>query len=429
MTPEAEIRPERRPGRATSLDWQVDYSAHPMLDPEFTARPTRNRRFIELSYERIRDDDAYCREAARLLRPLQEAPGAREGCQADVAALAEYLRDADAYVAAAIRLLPQGESRDRMRPLETVARTDDLRRLLGLVFESPDARIRFEAQRKVYLARLLLDIAQSHHIQEGPRYLAFFEELLRESLWQHTRQVHDLVVGFRIGDDGDTIHYTSRPGDGDSRWHFRSVFLEKQLGKQRIALDILYHNCRFKRSVDPPSYEIVDGQHRVLERVRWSEMREHTSGSVLSKMIRKGITNPEQIADLLGAVFIVHDEDALNDLLTLLDDGIGNPFGWRNVTDTLNGRVLGRPLNQHSSSSFRVFKGDVDILVPARDPSRAPYRFSVEIQIHTLESFLRTVCGQHEASHVALKTRQFLFGLVPYLFPASIYGTDWLKLE
>ena len=64
------------------------------------------------------------------------------------------------------------------------------------------------------------------------------------------------------------------------------------------------------------------------------------------------------------------------------------------------------------------------------EPGRpTPYRFPVEVQVFTLESYLRTVCGSHEASHLALKLRQFLFGLVPKLFPARIYGRDWLKMD
>ncbi|MFO7653999.1 MAG: hypothetical protein R6X25_09285 [Candidatus Krumholzibacteriia bacterium] len=412
------------------IDWSVDYGAHPMLDPDFTSRPSRLLRFAQMSYERILDDDlSYCRETARLLRPLHHLPGASEACPGDIRQVTDYLRESDAYLASAIRLLPDGESRRHVRPLDQVTRTDDLRELLGLAFHAPDQRLRFEAVRKVYLAKLLLDITHSHHVVEGLRHLEHFDELLKGVLWRHTLQVHELIVGFHIGEDGDSIRYTSRPGDGDSRWHFQSIFLEKTVARRKLALDILYYNCRFKRSVDPLSFEIVDGQHRVLERVRWGEMRHHTSGSILSKMIRKGINNPDEVADLLGAMFIVHDEEALNDLLSLLDAGLGTPFGWRNVTDTLAARPEGVPLNRHSGRGFRVFKGDLDLLVPDRDPQRPPYRYSVEIQIHTLESFLRTVCGQHEASHLALKLRQFLFGLVPVLFPAKIYGTEWLRLD
>jgi len=157
-------------------------------------------------------------------------------------------------------------------------------------------------------------------------------------------------------------------------------------------------------------------------------MRQATSGSVLSKMIRKDLNNPDQIGDIIGAMFIVNDNDALTDLLMLLDSCIGTPFGWRNVTDTLYENPGGSSLNTFSSKAFKVFKGDIDLLVEEEGRS-LPYRFPVEVQIFTLESYLRTVCGAHEASHLALKLRQFLFGLVPRIFPARIYGQEWLKME
>jgi len=158
---------------------------------------------------------------------------------------------------------------------------------------------------------------------------------------------------------------------------------------------------------------------------RFDGMRQQSAGSVLSKMIRKGINNPDEIGDLIGAMFIVNDNDALNELLILLDSCLGNTFGWRNVTDTLADTWKGSPLNTFSSKGFKVFKGDVDILFEEFGGSR-PYRFPVEIQIFTLESYLRTVCGGHEASHLALKKRQFMYGVVPRVFPAEIYGDRWL---
>ena len=75
-----------------------------------------------------------------------------------------------------------------------------------------------------------------------------------------------------------------------------------------------------------------------------------------------------------------------------------------------------------------MFKGDVDVLT-SEAGGGTPYRFPVEVQIFTLESYLRTVCGAHEASHLALKLRQFLFGLVPKIFPRRIYGADWLRTD
>lgn len=407
--------------------WDVDTSAHPLLDPEFLDQPSRLRRFLELTNERITDDDgAYQREAARLVRPLRGISGEIPPSADDVFIVSEFLDEADVYLQSAIDLLPRS-ARETVTPHSEVTQCRDIRDLMSLALSTKNKRVAFEALRKIHLANLLLDIDHSRHIQDGPLHLAFFEELLDRELWRYKTQSYPVAIGFHIDDDGETIHYTNRPQPTDQVWHFDSAFIETHADGRDIGLDILYHSCRFKRSVDRMSFEIVDGTHRVQEKVRWQEMKQHRSGSILSKMLRKSISTPDEIGDILGAMFIVHDEDALDDLIGLLDHGVGNPFGWRNITDTLGPAPAGFPLNSHSGRGFRVFKGDMDLLFPGRFPGQAPYRFTVEIQVHTLESFLRTVCGAHHASHLALKLRQFVLGLVPVLFPARVYSTDWLE--
>ena len=106
----------------------------------------------------------------------------------------------------------------------------------------------------------------------------------------------------------------------------------------------------------------------------------------------------------------------------------GSLLHWRNVTDTSGSGTDSSRLNPQSGKGYKVFKGDLDILHPNPEPGRQPYSFKVEIQIYTLEGFLRTVHGSHSASHMALKLRQFLYGLVPRLFPRDIYGQDWISL-
>lgn len=421
------IRADRIMSSWDDMGWEVDYTAHPLLDPAFMDKPSRLRRFLQLTHQRIvADDRAYQREAARLVRPLRDAAGEIPPCADDVFIVSEFLNEAEVYLQSAIALLAE-HARPAAQPLPEVAAANDLRALTGLACTGEDRRLRFEALRKIHLANLLLDIDHSRHVQDGPLHLAYFQDLLERALWCYKTHAYPVSIGFHIDQDGETIRYTTKPAASDQVWHFDSAFLESPGPVRPIALDVLYHSCRFKRSVDKVSFEVVDGRFRVLEQVRWQDMRQHRSGSILSKMLRKGINNPDQIGDILGAMFIVHDEDALDDLITLLDRGIGNPFGWRNVTDTLGPEPAGPRLNRHSGKGFRVFKGDMDILIPGRYPGQAPYRFTVEIQIHTLESFLRTVCGSHHANHLALKLRQFLMGLVPVLFPAAIYGKDWLQ--
>lgn len=409
--------------------WHVDYTAFPLLDPDFTTKPSRQLQLIQTIHQNMQASDrSYRREAARLVRPMGNAIAGQEGMQADIRQVSDYLREADVYLCATIQLLPKNVHR-LILPARQISECADLRELLEILFTTDSPRIRFEVQRKLQLAQLLLDIDHSRHIQDGPRHKSYFEDLLTENLWRHTRQVHELEIGFHLGDDGDSIVYTSRPGEGDQRWNFHSFFLEKTHADHTVSLDVLYYNCRFKRTVEPISFEIIDGRRRVKERLRWGAMRHQSSGSIISKMIRKGINNPDEISDLVGAMFIVPDEDSLNDLLTLLEECTGSPFGWRNVTDTLNNEADRRMLDQHSGRGYKVFKSDLDILIPAANSNGDPYRFQVEIQIYTLESYLRTVCGRHEASHLALKLRQFLYGLVPKIFPRTIYGSDWLELE
>ena len=406
----------------------MDYTAHPLLDPDFAIKGSRLLYLTRLNFRRIvRDDTVYQQELARIFHPQVSGRPDDPSLPDLVASTAEYLREADIYLASTIELLPSG-NRAAVLPLPLVTDCNDVRDLMGIAIHGEGERLRYEARRKLCLAQMLIQIDQSRIIQDGPVHKAHFEDVLNEGLWQHTKQIHDLTIGYRINEDGFNIDLTSRPAEGDMRWDFRSTFVEKKSGRRSIALDIMYYNCRFKRSVTPISFEIVDGSHRVLEQIRWGDMRQETSGSVLSKMIRKGINNPDEIGDIIGAMFIVNDNDALTDLLVLLDSCVGTPFGWRNVTDTLGVRPGGSSLNTFSSKDFKVFKGDVDVLTE-EEGGGPPYRFPVEVQIFTLESYLRTVCGSHDASHLALKLRQFLYGLVPKIFPRKIYGEEWLKLD
>ena len=421
-----------RPNETGSVDiendkWAVDHTAHPLLDPHFPHKRSRLLHLTRLSYRRMREDEeAYRLELNRLFHAI--------GSQADdvrlpqlLAKAAEYLKEADIYLEATINSLPEN-SREHVQQAIEVSQSFDVRDLLRISFDPSNSRSAFEARRKLFMSLTLLHIDQSRLIQDGPRHRSHFEEVLNRGLWQHTTQIHDLTVGYRLGADGSSINYTSRPREGDMRWDFRSTFLEKRHDNRTIGIDVFYYNCRFKLAVAPLGFEVVDGSHRVSEKTRFDQMRQQSSGSVLSKMIRKGINNPDEIGDLIGAMFIVNENEDLNELLILLDSCLGNTFGWRNVSDTLADTWKGSALNSFSSKGFKVFKGDVDILFEEFGGSR-PYRFPVEIQIFTLESYLRTVCGDHEASHLALKKRQFMYGVVPRIFPAEVFGDGWLPVS
>ncbi len=414
----------RRPAGQNGDPWDVSFDAHPYLDPRYIDRPTRQGRIFWQIFKRSRiDEDTYRANIAKLLHPIGTPPQ-----RDDQPRMVDYLNEVNAYLAELAELLPD-EAGARVEPLPRITACNDLRTLLGLLFSREDRRTRYEAQRKLYLAQLLIDIDHSRDIQDGPRHKTFFENLITDGLWRHCSETHDIQVGFEIDQDGESILYNIGQRPGQQVWTFNSKYVEPLVRDRKTPLDILYYSCRFKRSVTPVSYEIVGGRHRVLERRRWESMSSSRNGSILSKMIRRNIADPDDISDLLGAMFIVPNDDQLSELLGVFGYMFGSLLRWRNVTDTSSEQPGGSRLNPQSGKGYKVFKGDLDILHPNPEPGRPPYSFKVEIQIYTLEGFLRTVHGSHTASHMALKLRQFLYGLVPRLFPRAIYGDDWIRLD
>lgn len=414
----------RRASGSSGDPWAVDYGVHTFLDPRFVDQPTRQGKLFWQLYKRSRiDDRTYRDNIAKLLHPLGSEPR-----RDDLERMVGYLNEVNAYLDELVDLLPD-EASEHARQLPRITACNDMRTLLSILFSRENRRCRYEAQRKLYLAQLLIDIEHSRDIQDGPRHKSYFEMLVTDSIWRHRLESHDLQVGFEIGPDGQTIRYNIGPRPGQQSWRFNSIFIEPTVQGRKIPLDVLYYSCRFKRSVTPVSFELVDGRHQVLEKRRWGSMRSSRNGSILSKMIRRSIADPDDISDLLGAMFIVPDEDGLNDLLTILNNQFGSLLRWRNVTDTMGPAADGSRLNPQSGEGYKVFKGDLDVLHPNPEPDRPPYSFKVEVQIYTLEGFLRTVHGAHSASHMALKLRQFLYGLVPRLFPRDIFGADWIRLD
>jgi hypothetical protein len=134
------------------------------------------------------------------------------------------------------------------------------------------------------------------------------------------------------------------------------------------------------------------------------------------------VSDPGVFPDIVGAMFIVEDIGEVETLKQGIFDLVGGPMKIRNVTDTLTDEEDRALLNPQSGAGYKVYKGDLDVLYPDPEGNAPPYGFIVELQLYTLEGYLRTIHTRHYASHQRLKRRQFLEGLAPILFPEEIYG-------
>lgn len=401
-----------------------DYSAHPILDPDFLQKEEESARALYKAFFDMRTGTAaYNAHLNRMIRPWNDPRPMAE----NLAVIHSYLREVDLYLRELLHLVPRAVA-ELLHPLPQVTGTNDLLALMQVAFLGPDRRERFEAQRKIYLARLFFDVDHTDDVQNGPAHTRTLEECLQKELWSHVTTTRRFTVSFTLDGDGNTIRYRlGPPAPGEESWPVNLRRIRRSVGGRPAHVHVFYHSCRFKRRYrfrqqEPFPAEEIDPADAPI----WEELKRGMSGSIVSKLIRKGEVDPQKIGDLIGAMFIVKDLAEVERLQAILYEVFGGPFRWREEVDTIKSREDRSRLHEHSAANFEVKKSLVGVLFRPEDPRRPPYIFNVEFQIYTLEGFLRTVHGRHEASHEQFKLRQFLEGLLPCLFPASVYGEETL---
>jgi hypothetical protein len=386
------------------------YRVHPLLDPLLPSHHLSEARRWFAAYRAIAGDPGEC---PRLMRAfISPVVG---DAQAPHQSIESYFQDADQYLDDLLCFASPAD-RQRLRPLPETRDLLDFGMLLRTTFEAPEPRARYEAQRKLYLTKLLFDIDHCRSVRDGTRHRAMFEGLLHRSLWALERRTREVTC--RVDAGGACVVRADPVGAGDAAGFWRFDVRDLALPNGEGAIDVYHHHVRFKREPAPPG-ESLEGAADGAASPCWPASRRR-SGSILSKMIRKGIGDPHLITDILGAVFVVGDRRQAYALERTLVQALGGPFRWRDRVDTLSGERDRARLDDSSAIGFRVLKQIVDVLVEDRS-AVSPYLFPVEVQIFRFDDYLLTRSGADFAGHVAYKRRQFASGLFPILFPAEVY--------
>lgn len=399
--------------------------AHPFLDPNLPNSNPAVFRYLCKWYLQIRENP---NEYNTFLNKIFHPVGETRGLQSNLVTAAYYLNEAVSYLGELLLMVPPAV-RTHLTPRPEVMGCPDILELLNLIFGSGDRRVAFEAQRKLYLTKLFFDVDHCWEVQRGAEHKEFFENILAQELFSRTARRQSLEVGYRIGPDGESIEYSKgRNGTGQECWTFdvREINLLRE--GRPVRFHIYFYTCRFKRETIPYQYERGGDRYELAPVEIWPGLTKRRSASIVSKMIRKGENDPRWIEDLIGAMFIVEDLYELENLKETLFDLFGGVFRMRNPVDTLTRPTDRALLNPWSGQGYEVYKAEVDLLFNSEHrPLPLPYFFTVELQMYTLESYLRTVHSAHYANHQAMKRRQFLDGLVPYLFPRVVYGDQVME--
>lgn len=404
-----------------------DYTAHPLLDPTLSETDPAAFRLLYKRYLAIiQGTERYNDLLNRMLYP----PGEERVLESNLETARYYLTEATQYIRDLLQVLPE-DVRGIVEPVPEVRDCTDILELLSMIFMNSDPRIRFEAQRKLYLTKLFFDVDHCREVQDGVAHKRFFESLLDRHLFSGVVDRRSLDVYFGISPDGVTMEYSinRRTHRDQEQWTFELQEIDMLVQGRPIHLHIYFYSCRFKKEIIPYEYRKGGARYALHPTEIWSGLHRRRNGSIVSKMIRKGENDPRQIQDLIGAMFIVENLLEVEHLKEVLVDMFGGPFRMKNAVDTLTGTSRSGELNPYTGSGYRVFKCELDVLYRSpHAPDSLPYFFPVEMQIYTLETYLRTIHTEHYASHRALKKRQFLVGLVPYLFPVKIFGEEPVRI-
>ncbi len=393
------------------------YRAHPLLDPRLPRHaPGLTRLWIAVWRKLLQEPEAALKMIASYSRPAGSASAAS-------LPLEPIYRDADRYLDDLLRLVPES-LQAHLEPLARTRRVNAMPDLFRAAFEGADPRSRYEAQRKLYLAKLLFDIEHCRSVRDGPYHQQRFEGILSAGLWSGLEEGGEVEICCRLlrapeGGDRFEVGVSPAPGARCFGFHLRTLRPAEGEG----AIEVFHYRSRFKRETNPALPAVrADGLLSLSEEPRWPGLGGR-NGSILSKMIRRGIPHPTAVEDMLGAMFIVRDRRQAHALERRLLSVLGGPLRWRDRVDTLSGPRDRERLGPSTGSGFEVLKSIVDVLI--EDPADAtPYLFPVEVQIYTIEAYLATLHDEHFASHTAYKRRQFLRDLIPLLFPPEIYGEE-----
>ncbi|TPW14289.1 MAG: hypothetical protein FD129_1110, partial [bacterium] len=156
-----------------------DYLAHPLLDPNYFTRDPEGAVALRQALDDMRrGPDAYNAHLNRLLRPWDDPRSLGQ----NMAVIHSYLREVDLYLREMLQLVPAPAAR-ALGPLPLVTGTNDLMALMAIMFTSEDRQARYEAQRKIGLARLFFDVDHTDDVQNGPAHTRRLEECLARELW------------------------------------------------------------------------------------------------------------------------------------------------------------------------------------------------------------------------------------------------------
>ncbi|MFW6449512.1 MAG: hypothetical protein ACOCZ6_00530 [Nanoarchaeota archaeon] len=332
---------------------------------------------------------------------------------------------------------------ESLRESDMVRTCDDFYDLLRLYKESKNRRIKYEILRKLGLIVLIKRIRRTYIYEEFDYALENVKRLFRKGLSLTEKKQRTYYIWL---DSNNELRYMQNKKQATKHYE-NSLKQRKRLGLGLYPLQKF--NCypgktRFGNFVFHTEFR---------NKIRKNGDLSYTS--FVEKMLRKNLSFPTMVRDVIGVRIIVESEEEIPQLVRDLESFLGGSSTRKREKNGLD-RFGKRKLNKYSSEDYYVWKAVYDIALPHPSISfinkllsqchddgkirdilkeeklkleETPKDFVVEVQIQELSSYLLSIVHGSPSTHEALKTKQIRCNSFYKMFPKEIYEQEMFKLK
>ncbi len=333
--------------------------------------------------------------------------------------------------------------KETLRENEKVRKCYDLTDMLKLYKKTRSQRTRFEIMRKIGLIVLTKRIRRNYFIDDMDFAMEKLKRVFKKGLGTTK---NESKTYYFWPDENDKVDFDGKKEEAIIRY-------EKAIKKRKSLAKNIYPLQKINCSPTNTKYGKFILHSEFRNKLRKNGQLEYTS--IVEKMLRKNLTFPSQVRDVLGVRLVVENEDIIPLLIHDIENFLGGSSA-RNLEKTGLNMFGKKKLSNYSSEDFYVWKAVYDITLPhptsrllekmlsltkendevkklLREQleylKKHPKDFIVEVQIQDMQSYLQGICRGTNSYHDYMKRRQIRDNSFYKMFPKEIYEDELNKLK
>lgn len=335
------------------------------------------------------------------------------------------------------------EVKETLKETDKVRKCYDLAELMNIYKKTRSQRTRFEILRKLGLIVLMKRIRRTYFIDDVDFAIEKIKKMLKKGLGPNKKTS---MIYYYWPDENDQVDFDTTESSAIKRY-------ETALKKRKSLAKCIYPLQKFYCNPATTKFGKTILHTEIRNKLRKNGQLEYVS--VVEKMLRKNLSFPSQVRDIMGIRMVVENEDVIPGFIQDIENFLGGSSTRNREKPGLN--MFGKKkLSKYSSEDFYVWKAVYDVTLPhptsrmlekmlsvtkgnkeAQNKLKEhleylkdhPKDFIVEVQLQDIRSYLQSICKGSSSYHPYLKKRQIRDNSFYKLFPKEIYMDELKKLK